>query len=312
MELRHLRYFITLAETLNYTQAASILYISQSALSQQIVDLENELGTPLFYRTKRSVSLTDSGKVLLGEARKVLRQMEQLTFSARESASRQAPSSSILIGLEIGTLHISRLRIAVTNQIFSLREKNPGFQANVLTYEHSALVQALENHAVDLGFFDYQLAAIKNNSTLTSQILHQDEMILAVCTARHLADDPETLRNVLLHRGIVLLEKEERGMYQAMRILEELQIKPSIHFASSRSAMILSVETGERATIIPSDILAEIQNPYKQVLHFDVPSAALYRLAIWQPKNKNPMIREIVGAVMKSYGQDLPESLSIS
>lgn len=301
MELRHLRYFITLAETLNYTRAAGILYISQSALSQQILDLERELGTALFNRTKRSVELTESGQLLLGEARAVLRQVERLTVSARESASRRDPASSILVGLEIGTLHLSRLRTAVTGQIFSLRGKNPGLQANVLTYEHNALVQALENHAVDLGFFDDRQPVIKAGGPLTSLVLHQDQMVLAVCTEKHLADDQETLRGVLLHRGIVLLEKEERGMYQALQILKDLQIEPSIHFASSRAAMILAVETGERATIIPADIQEEIQNPHKQILHFGVPSAARHYLAVWQTGNKNPLIEKIVGAVRETY-----------
>lgn len=304
MELRHLRYFITLAETLNYTRAAGILYISQSALSQQIADLERDLGATLFYRTKRTVELTEPGRLFLGEARKVLRQVEQMTVSVRESASHRDPSNSILIGLETGTLHVSKLRTAVTGRIFSLREKNPGLQANVLTYEHSALVQALENHAVDLGFFDHYQPVIKNNTALTSQILHRDEMVLAVCTKKRLPDNRETLKNVLLHRGIVLLEKEERGMYQAMRILEELQLEPSIHFAASRPAMILAVETGERATIIPSDILEEIQNPHKQILHFGVPSAALHCLAVWQPGNKNPLIGDVLGAVGEMYGAE--------
>lgn len=302
MELRHLRYFVTLAETLNYTRAAGILYICQSALSQQIVDLEKELGTTLFYRTKRTVTLTESGILLLEEARKVLRQVEQLTVSAQESAARQEPASSILIGLEIGTLQVLQLRTAVTNMIFSMREKNPNLQANVLTYEHSALIQALENHAVDLGFFYHQQPVIKNSTELISLDLHQDEMVLAVCTSRTLDNSPNTLRNVLLHRGIVLLEKEGRGMYQAMRILEELNLEPSIHFAANRPAMILAVETGERATIIPSDILDEIQNPNKQILHFGVPSAALHCLAVWQPGNRNPLIQEIVTAVQKTSG----------
>ena len=305
MELRHLSYFITLAETLNYTRAAGLLYISQSALSQQIVDLERELDTTLFYRTKRTVELTEQGRLFLDEARKVLRQVEQMTVSVRESSSHRDPSNSILIGLEIGTLHVSKLRTAVTSHIFSLREKKPGLQANVLTYEHNTLVQALENHSVDLGFFVHYQPMIKNKTSLTSRIFHRDEMVLAVCTRKSLTDNPETLKNVLLHNGIVLLEKEERGMYQAMRILEELQLEPPIHFASSRPAMILAVETGERTAIIPSDILEEIQNPHKQILHFDVPSAALNYLAVWQPGNKNPLIGDVVGTVRRVYGPDL-------
>jgi DNA-binding transcriptional LysR family regulator len=301
MELRHLRYFTTLAETLNYTRASGILYISQSALSQQIVDLEEELKTTLFLRTKRSVELTDSGKILLEEARKVLRQVEQLTFAVHESTSFTSKANSILVGLEIGSVHDFYLRRAITNRIFSLRERDSSLQVNILVYEHNALIQALENQAVDVGFFLHQQPVIKQHTELTSLVLYKDEMVLAICSQQALKDTPSTLQNILLYKGIILLEKEERGMYQVMRILEELKIEPSIHFVPDRETMILSVENGDRATVLPSCILNEIQNPYKQILHFGVSCAKLYCLAVWQPGNHNPLIMELVNSVRGSY-----------
>ena len=72
MELRQLQYFTAVAETLNFSRAAEILYISQPALSQQIADLERELGVLLLQRSKRSVSLTPAGTLLLQEAKKLL------------------------------------------------------------------------------------------------------------------------------------------------------------------------------------------------------------------------------------------------
>lgn len=76
MELRHLCYFVAVAEELNFTRAAERLGISQPPLSSQIRQLEKKLGTPLFHRRTRSVELTDAGKLLLEEARVILRQVE--------------------------------------------------------------------------------------------------------------------------------------------------------------------------------------------------------------------------------------------
>lgn len=101
-------------------------------------------------------------------------------------------------------------------------------------------------------------------------------MVLAVRTEQKLEDRLETLNGVINHRGIILLENENRGMFQAMRIVEELKIEPSIHFVSNRDSLILSLESGERATILPASILLEMQNPHLQILHFGVPSAALH------------------------------------
>lgn len=72
MDLRHLKYFLAVAETRNFTQAAANCYVAQSALSQQIARLEKEVGAQLFSRTSRSVRLTAAGELLEPLARRIL------------------------------------------------------------------------------------------------------------------------------------------------------------------------------------------------------------------------------------------------
>ena len=84
MELRHLRYFVAVAEELNFSRAAGRMYLSQPALSQQIRKLERELGVALFHRTKTHVALTEAGRVMLEGARRVLVLVEQTAREARE------------------------------------------------------------------------------------------------------------------------------------------------------------------------------------------------------------------------------------
>ena len=89
-ELRHLRYFVTVAETLSFARAAERLHLSQPPLSRQIQALEQELGTPLFVRTKRSVRLSSAGAALLPEARRLLEQAAALRDNARRLAAGEA------------------------------------------------------------------------------------------------------------------------------------------------------------------------------------------------------------------------------
>ncbi|PEC57588.1 LysR family transcriptional regulator, partial [Bacillus wiedmannii] len=83
MELRHIRYFLALAEELNFSRAAEKLHIAQPPLSKQIRELEEEIGAKLFNRTKRHVELTSAGKVFLNRAYQILDQVEQACISTR-------------------------------------------------------------------------------------------------------------------------------------------------------------------------------------------------------------------------------------
>jgi len=87
VELRHLRYFVSVAEAENVSRAALKLHVSQPALSRQIRDLEDEIGVALFERTAKSVSLTESGRVFLKEAREVLEHADAAVQKTRATAN---------------------------------------------------------------------------------------------------------------------------------------------------------------------------------------------------------------------------------
>lgn len=101
MELRHLRYFVAVAEELNFTRAAQRLHLGQPPLSMQIRDLEQEIGTALFERTKRRVALTEAGRRFLAHAREILARTQQATEEAQRA----------------GRGEIGRLRVGFTSSL---------------------------------------------------------------------------------------------------------------------------------------------------------------------------------------------------
>jgi DNA-binding transcriptional LysR family regulator len=119
MELRHLRYFVAVAEELHFRRAAERLYVAQPAVSEQIRKLEAELGVRLFDRTQRSVSLTVPGAALLDEARRVLRQADVAVQVARNARDRQAGR------LRVGYLHDALPR-TVPDALAQFRASTPG------------------------------------------------------------------------------------------------------------------------------------------------------------------------------------------
>src|SRR5512147_2226465 len=96
MELRHLRYFVGVAETENVSRAALKLHISQPAVSRQVRDLEEEIGLPLLKRSGKSVRLTEAGRLFLNEARAILERTDEALRNVRVLDERQR------INLDIG------------------------------------------------------------------------------------------------------------------------------------------------------------------------------------------------------------------
>ena len=109
MELRHLRYFIAVAEELNFTRAAKRLRIHQPPLSYQIRQLEKELGTQLFRRLAKGVELTDAGKLLLEQAHIILKQVDDATVGVRRRA--RGETGRIIIGTGGAFFHPVIMRI---------------------------------------------------------------------------------------------------------------------------------------------------------------------------------------------------------
>src|ERR1035441_7040768 len=106
MELRHLRYFVAVAEELNFTHAAARLRVAQPALSRQMKDLEYELQTPLFQRGRTGVQLTRAGRVFYQRARSILAQAAEAANEARSASG--AMTGSLVLGFA-GGLHLNFL-----------------------------------------------------------------------------------------------------------------------------------------------------------------------------------------------------------
>jgi LysR family hca operon transcriptional activator len=145
MDLRYLRYFIAVAEEMSLTRAAERLHTVQPSLSRQIRRLEEIVGTPLFNHDRRGLELTEAGRIFLGEAREILRQMNRSIMLARQGS--RAEARHIAAGFISGN----------EAQIFSrllppLRRRYPELQISYHAMSEPALIVALEESEIDVAF----------------------------------------------------------------------------------------------------------------------------------------------------------------
>jgi DNA-binding transcriptional LysR family regulator len=178
MELRHLRYFVAVAEELHFTRAAERLHMAQPPLSQQIRALEAELGVELFARTRRSVALTDAGRALLERARELLAAAQALPAELQRVARGERGL------LRIGFSSTLPLTALLRDVVAAHRRAHPDV-ALQLREMHTALqFEALRRDELDVGLVRY------NEGTpdgIRLQVLRRDPLQLVVPTAHRFA-----------------------------------------------------------------------------------------------------------------------------
>ncbi|TCB67762.1 DNA-binding transcriptional regulator HcaR [Acinetobacter sp. ANC 4178] len=166
MELRHLRYFITVAEELNFSKAALKLYTAQPSLSQQIKDLEEDVGVQLLYRTKRKVELTEEGAVFLEQARLTLAQADKAVAMARQVAQAKQQM------LRIGFVPVAEMKI-FPYVLPNLRVQNPDLKIELLSMNNTEQMRLLKKGELDITFTRHNF----HNDEIESQFVLREPLI---------------------------------------------------------------------------------------------------------------------------------------
>lgn len=184
MELQQLRYFVAVAETEHVARAAERLHISQSPLSRQIRQLEEDLGLQLFERIKQRVRLTPAGRAFLDEARDLLAQASRLEERARQVGKGEMCSLSI--GYCEGIVHNGRLPAALRR----FRAQYPGVGLKLAAMRSAEQAEALERASIDIALA-YNVPA--QTAAFGTRLLSREPFVLALADDHPLAVRPEVL-----------------------------------------------------------------------------------------------------------------------
>ena len=178
MELRHLRYFVAVADELSFTRGAEKLHLTQPSLTRQIHDLEDELGVGLLDRTKNRVTLTEEGKSFLTDARRLI------AMSLESIKSVQLLSRVEACQLNLGYLFKFNFDLLPAT-LTALYQKHPEIAVNLFDMTPAEQLLALESRNIDLGFVGLRPSiAAKSMAGLAWECVAH-HAVVAVLPARH-------------------------------------------------------------------------------------------------------------------------------
>lgn len=175
MELRHIRYFLAVAEFLNFSKAAQQLHIAQPPLSRQIRQLEDDLGVALFVRNKRGVQLTKAGAVFLDEARKLIVQAGHATEAARHAQKGESGLARIGVASGVGGM--------VSRVVADHCKRSPSFNVECKDVFSTAQNALLHKREIDVGF----LRPPVDQVNLNCELLFEEEFVVVLPHTHRLA-----------------------------------------------------------------------------------------------------------------------------
>ncbi|WP_046155651.1 LysR family transcriptional regulator [Chromobacterium vaccinii] len=249
MELRHLRYFIAVAEELHFTRAAERLHIGQPPLSQQIQSLEAELGAPLFRRHQRKVELTAAGLQLLPRARQILADSAAAAAAVRRTADGETGE------LRIGFTSSLPLTPILHHSLQHYRRDYPAVRLTLSEMFTAGQFDALERRQLDLGFVRFN--GPTPSPLIRVEELHRDRLLAVVPSAHPLAAEKTLALSRLAGEPLIGYPRESgSGLSDVVRQLalqNGLELR-MVQEAGEAITQIGLVAAGVGIAILPSPL----------------------------------------------------------
>lgn len=286
MELRHLRYFVTVAEELHFGRAASRLHMAQPPLSQQIKRLERELGVQLFERTRRKVELTLTGELLLAEARRALAQADRVLDLARDVRTGEA--GRVRIGF-VG----SALYGPLPALLQALRRQAPKITLSILEMETGPQVTGLVNDELDLGFMRPPPEAVP---PLAVRVLLSEELVAALPQQHpHPEGEPVPLAALATEPFVLFPASHGHGFWDVvMRACASAGFVPHIVYEAEHvHTMAGMVASGLGVSLLPASMRRlSLDGLRYEDIEGDAP---LLPLALaWDPRRPFPALERVI------------------
>lgn len=288
IELRHLKYFIAVAEVLHFRKAADKLYISQPGLSRQIKQMEQDLDVVLFKRHNRKVQLTPAGKYLYKESTILLKNLNEVLTHTK----------LLEVGIE-GNLRFGYIGSAMQNIIpdllLKIRNNFPNLRFDLQEMDNSKQIDALLNQDIDIGFVRVERVP----HPLITQPILEDTFSLVLPLDHHINSKNFKSLNQLKAEPFILFEPSYSISYyeKVMRLFDESGFTPTTsHNSVNASTIYRLVENNFGVSIVPTSL----QLGYDMGVKFiELKNSKLRTTlrAVWNKDNRNPVLESVLNVI---------------
>jgi DNA-binding transcriptional LysR family regulator len=296
MELRHLRYFVRVAEEENVSRAALKLHVSQPGLSRQIRDLEDELGFLLLTRSAKSVRLTEAGRAFLTETRAVLQRVEDAVKVARAIATGAR-----------GELHIgyapSLTARFLPRALRAFQAQSPGVRVKLHDLSTEEMLAGLREGTLQMGFVVRVPALLRG---LSFQELARDSFCLAVAPKHPLAGRRTVKLAEIAHEPLITYSRKDYpDAYEGLAAMfAAIKSKPRIaEEHDSVSSLIAAVEAGGGVAIAVQS-LACTAGPRLKLIPFSPAPPPLVVGAAWLKRGLTPTAERFLKCAIQEGGAE--------
>lgn len=293
MELRHLRYFVAVAEEENVSRAALKLHVSQPGISRQIHDLEDELGFQLFERSAKSVRLTGAGKVFLTEARTVLQHADDAVKKARIAAG--GTNGEINVG------YAPSLTIQILPQALrKFQEKYPGVRVVLHDLSTEEMLSQIGEKKLQVALTVRPSAKLLRG--LKFEELARYEGCVAVAPKNPLAKLKFISLEQISREPLIAYTRKDYPEYHAMleKLFAPVGRKPRIIGEHDGvSSIVAAVEAGRGFALVPSCV-ASMVGPRLKLLPIKPALPAVPVVAIWRKESETELVNNFIVAARQN------------
>jgi len=302
IELRHLRYFLVVAEELHFSRAAERLHIAQPPLSQMIRRLEHELGVTLFHRTRRHVALTEAGVVFREEAKRTLAQAEHAIRGVRRA--NKGELGRLVVGF-IGSAVYSVLPPIVRR----FREQYPDVDLTLQELSTVQQMRALRDGSLQVGF----LRPFKPELQLKCKVVLREPLVIALPERHRLSRHRKLAMRLLADEPFIVFPRSlAPELYdQVISLCQRARFTPRIVQEAMQLPTVVSlVAAGIGVAVIPASLqnIGRTGVSYRAIRE-TTPKAEL--AVAWQPERLSPLTQSFLGVVLeqtKDEGKGLPST----